>query len=376
MTPSPFLNFLLSLLILVLPFGQLLRFQLTPSLSLYPHDILVSAIFLLWLIFYLPRRQISLPPGSSLIFGFLSLALISLFLNWSPSSSNLFAFLYWLRFATQIGFFLALYSLFKHQNLELPLNRALVYAFSLSLVLGFSQFVFLPDTRFLKDFGWDDHLNRLIGAFFDPAFTGLYFLFGFFFTLASSVTLSVLFLIGIVLTFSRATYFALAFSLPFFALVSRRLRLLVLLPFFFLLIFLLPSSEGEGVKLNRTYSLTTRTQTTISGLDLFTNSPLLGIGFNHYPRPDNLPTNHPYHPSAPDNSYIFILATTGLVGLGLFLAWQAKIFLYSLKKSPLLATLTLAFSIHALANNTLFYSFLLLTYLIITAYLLASKPSH
>jgi len=368
------LNLFFSLLLLVLPFGQLFRFQLTPSLSFFPHDILITAIFLLWLIFYLPRRQFSLPPGTSFILGFLGLALISLFLNWNPTS-NLFAFLYWLRFAIQIGFFLALYSLFKHQELNLPLFRFLTFAFSLSLILGLSQFVFLPDTRFLNEFGWDDHLNRLIGTFFDPAFTGLFFLFGFFITLTTSVTFSVLFLIGLVLTFSRATYLTFALALSFFAFASRRLRLLVLLLFFFLLIYLLPSSEGEGVRLDRTYSLTTRTQTTISGFDHFTNSPLLGIGFNHYPKPDNLPLNHSYHPSAPDNSYIFILATTGIIGFGLFLAWQAKIFVHGIKKSPVLATLTLAFSFHALANNTLFYSFLLLTYLIIAAYLLASKPS-
>src|SRR3989338_6680935 len=39
--------------------------------------------------------------------------------------------------------------------------------------LGLGQYIFLPDTRFLLSYGWDEHYWRLIGTVLDPNYMGV-----------------------------------------------------------------------------------------------------------------------------------------------------------------------------------------------------------
>ena len=109
---------------------------------------------------------------------------------------------------------------------------------------------------------------------------------------------------------------------------------------FLVILLSLPRPGGEGVKLERLYSLTNRLDSMKTGWEVFRRHPITGVGFNLL--------------HGMDNSFIFILATTGISG---FLAY-----LWLLKKQLEVSQLDarrytlVAIIIHSLFNHTLFYA--------------------
>lgn len=353
-------------LILLFPLGHLTRFQLTPRIAIYFHDPIIASLnffFLLYLFSFKPPLSPSkffwLIPAFSFTIILSLLANQPVFYAHTPT-----ALLYALRWLNLALLFPALYSLIKLKIVSLN-TRNIVLSWSLGIaLLGLIQYLFLPDTRFLFYLGWDDHLNRLISTVFDPAFTGLIILLGLILVDAKAKTnhwLLAPLLTALVLTYSRATYLtaivaflALAINKRSSSYLATRLVLLALL------ITLLPTKGGEGVNLTRTYSVTSRISTATSAWTIFSRHPLLGIGFNHYPAAiDAIPTPviQPIHSSAPDNSYLFLLATTGLIGTSIYLLWQLKLITWSINHSLPLSLVTLTIALHSLTNNSLFYPF-------------------
>jgi O-antigen ligase len=130
----------------------------------------------------------------------------------------------------------------------------------------------------------------------------------------------------------------------------------------------LPREAGEGTNLERTASINTRITSQNLAVTAFRSSPIIGIGFNNYPNfqlPNrlktlSLPISLPNHNTSPDNSWLFVLATTGIFGFIIFLIWYGKIFISALQHNQLAAMSLLIVGIHSLFNNTFFYSFVLL----------------
>ena len=87
--------------------------------------------------------------------------------------------------------------------------------------------------------------------------------------------------------------------------------------------FLLPRPGGDGVKLERTFSIIQRWENYQAGFKLW-QQPIFGLGFNtlRYYNQDYLS-----HASAgQDSSLLFVAVTTGLVGLTAYLFWLKSIF--------------------------------------------------
>jgi hypothetical protein len=147
--------------------------------------------------------------------------------------------------------------------------------------------VFLAtDTRFLKTFGWDDHYYRLISTLFDPGFSGLILgntLLGWIGWVPEKLLgkyhsqvwlkigwlcISFGFMAGILLTYSRASYLAIAIGLGWLGLnlwqkvkISLRLTSLILVLTLGLGVFILPQPTGEGANLLRVSTINSRLNT-------------------------------------------------------------------------------------------------------------------
>ena len=324
------IDLLLITSILGWPFGQLL--SLTPFGQLFRLQLLDVLAVLLFVSLLPSYRKIAKDPLFKPLALFSLAALLSLVAN--LGSVSLASLAYFLRFVSYTSFYFA----FRTEGVR-KYARYLLLAAVLFLGLGLLQYFFLPDIRFLAYLGFDDHYYRLIGSFLDPNFSGL--------ILAVLVILSpwpllVIPLIALVLTFSRASFLSLAVGLIYLSLTNRRLKLLLTLLLLGLFLYLVPKPFGEGVNLWRTFSIVSRVENQKNALLLFTQKPIFGHGFS---------------PLKVDNSFIFVLATTGIVGFIAFVTFLKKVWLMT--ADPLARTSILVILVHSLFNNSLFYSWIL-----------------
>ena len=336
---------LLKISILVWPFGQLLSYRVgQANFPIYLLDLLSIFLSIFLLIGYKSRKQISKDPISAYLLGFIVVCGLSLLVNIRAFSlfNILKASLYLLRVVTYPSFYYAV-KLVKWENIKSSVTASLILFLSLSLF----QYVIFPDTRALKYAGFDDHYFRLIGTFFDPNYTGaMLAAIGLYFLTTNKYIVAITVLPLLALTYSRASYLTYLLGAIWITLKKRIKYLLLLLFLIPLSVFLSPRPYGEGVNLLRTFSIFSRFNSWIVGINLFIERPLLGWGYNTL-------TNLNGQRIGIDNSYLFILATTGIVGFVIFLwllykslkpVWKTTLFL------PLMALL-----FHSLFNNSFFF---------------------
>ena len=354
------INFLTILIILAWPFGQLL--QLTPiggSFRFQLIDLLTVLLSLSLLLSGSARRSIlqsKLTKSFSILILSLSFSLLVAAFYLSPEIL-ISALLYLLRF---ICYFSIYYSL--SLNGLSKFSRYLLFSAVIFIALGLLQYIFLPDVRFLKGLGYDDHYFRLIGSFLDPNFTGLVLVI---FTLVCLPKLIFLLpLLALVLTFSRASYLALAASLLYIGILTRHARLILVLVVLGAILYFVPKPFGEGVNLLRTYSIFSRIQNQVSALSTFIHQPLFGVGFNTLK--SGGVNNVPNLSSGVDNSFLFILTTSGLLGFLSFLYFLKSS--WNLNQNLVVHASFLAIGIHSLFNNSFFYSWILVLFFVLLNY--------
>lgn len=276
-----------------------------------------------------------------------------------------------LGFATLKGFFylIRLVSYLNLANITIGLkkqkriikNSVVNYFVAISGVvaaLGLLQYLWLPDLTALKYYGWDDHYFRLVSTFLDPAFTGIILVLGILLLLAKTQKYKYLMLtflgISLALTFSRASYLSLLVATLFFADYKKIIK-----PIFFTIIAILltlavsPKPGGEGVNLARTSSISEKITNYKTSAKIIANSPLFGVGYNNVClfNSDNLDANSC---SGLDNSFLFVWATTGIIGLMSFIYFVTAIYKTTFIRPTLIAIL-----IHSLFTNTFFYAWIM-----------------
>jgi hypothetical protein len=104
-------------------------------------------------------------------------------------------------------------------------------------------------------------------------------------------------------------------------------------------IFLSPKPFGEGVNLLRTVSIFSRVENVKEGLVLFQQKPVFGWGYNTLK-------------ASQSNSFMLILATSGLVGFIAFLNLLKSVYVNSSNTSKVILV---TFLTHSLFNNTFFF---------------------
>lgn len=344
--------------------GQLQRVELAGFPAFYLHEVLLALLtFASLIIFKKDWKKIKIPIPLLFFLGSLALSLLVNVANLKDKfiPSGLY-FVRLLLYLSAIPTISILTSKFKARFSTSKLSIGLAAGLG---VMGLGQYFLFPDTRSLFLLGWDKHLNRSIGSLFDPNFLGLMMVLGLIYIsklmpLKRTIyTLYTLILsICLLFTYSRSSFLSLFVVLVVWGLGSKKWKEVVsAVAVFVILAMSLPQRGGEGNLLLRTASLTRRMESNQKALNIFKESPVFGIGFNTYKYTQlssAKDASSSIHPSSPDNSYLLILATSGLVGMGTFVylcGWLVKTYG---NDSVVMLSLA-AVGTHSLFNNSLFY---------------------
>ncbi len=281
---------------------------------------------------------------------------------------------YLLRLFSYIMFFVLVRNLLKTGRIKKEiLLDLLVFSLLATALFGWVQYFFVFDVRSLKYVGWDDHLGRIVGTFFDPGFIGIILLLGFLVTTLLFLEkrekqyflASLLFLVTIAFTYSRATYISFFTSMGLFFFARKHLKqVLIFICIFAILLFLVPRIASEGTRLERTASVVARGQNYYETLEIIKKYPLFGVGFNNVcnARLSFFGGEKESHAcSGSDSSLLLILATSGVVGTISFLYACYKI-LTNLEKDTyglIFLTSTVAIFIHSIFVQSLFYPWIM-----------------
>ncbi len=233
------------------------------------------------------------------------------------------------------------------------------------------QYLFIPDITDLTSYGWDPHYFRVVGTFLDPGFTGIILVLGLILVferiwkknLLTKLLMFFPLYTSLILTYSRSSYLAYMIGVAIVSFYKKSFKfLLVIITLGIFSLLILPRPGGEGVRLERQNSSFSRVNNWLTSLKISAIYPLYGIGFNNYryvqrdlgtiPK-ENWEISHAG--AGADSSLLFVLATTGILGLITYMILLHKIFCPNKQSLVVFASLG-ALIIHSFFNNTLFYS--------------------
>lgn len=364
------------LLVLLFSFclGQLGRFDV-PNTNIVVHlnDCLIFSLVFGWLIL---RRQEAWKfiKGETLarpIFFVILTMAVSLILNaihFRPLELAT-STLYLLRWVSFAGFFFFLKKEFPEE--KALLRRGLILGAIIISVTGLLQYLFVPNTTFLAESGWDDHFFRLIGVFFDPGFTGAILAIFLAVVFVSQKRISdfpavALVYASLALTYSRASYLMFLAIFALLAYFKKSLKIIIIAAMILVVtIFVLPKHSGEGTKLGRDNSTFARVKNWKQSLVIWTTAPIFGVGFNTYRYAQRdlglitLKASTESHAGAgADSSILLMLATTGVVGFMAYMYFLRSIWKES--RGDLVLGIALpAIIVGSFFNNLLFYAWVM-----------------
>jgi len=360
-------NIFIFLFLAIFPFGQIIRIG-----NLQPLDFIVGLAALYTIVRKLSPSKAYKHLGAFLLFASFSWT-ISIFIF--RQIEVLYGLLYLARLTAYYFFGIYVWNFAKKGNDRKRLLTDCLLAMSaVSAILGWIQFFTVPDIKPLFRLGWDMHLFRLVGTFLDPTFLGLIIVFG---LLASIIRLLetknnkylaiILFLLAsLAFTYSRASYLALFAGLFIIAWYKNILRkIIIFMVILTPLLLLLPTSQNHSIKLFRTFSAVAKIDNYKTTLQIFSRSPVLGVGYNNmciaYQKYIGVQAFVSHACSGSDSSLLFILTTTGIAGFMVFMSSIGKI-IKSLQKSPypvLLTSASAALLVHSLFSNSMFYPWIM-----------------
>ncbi len=385
-TPLSSISFWLFCLVFVLfPLGQLTRIPLGSG-AMYAHEVVMLVIVLLQakvICEKLPALFSRLHSKQHLLLR-LFLAWVALGITLSLLKNfDLTQVLYLVRIIVYGLFTWSAYTFFAGN--KMVLRVLLLLAGVWYTWLAILQYFFIPDTRFLWIFGWDDHYYRMIGTLFDPGLTGILLLLSFLVSYSLwkqlprllTVGITTITLASVLLTYSRASYLSAVVAVVL--LISWEYRnwkermslkkLLLILTILMIasvgLYLSLPKPGGEGVKLLRTSTITARLTTATTALE--TMQPMdwvIGRGL-FSPADQNISavdteSSQTTKATMPDNIFITLISQTGIIGLIL----GSGVLIQGIKKlwgiNRVLAVALIAVLVQSQFNNTLLHPYILL----------------
>lgn len=325
--------------------GEVVRFNLGNNFFIKPVDVSLGLLLLSW-IFVKSKELKSIVLKDTIFLPlaiFVGSLLLSVILNAKNLSDNqmLIAFSYIARWI--------MYSSLFFITKSFPLNfkeKALSFIAWMGIVIvffGFIQYLFYSNLRNLYYLGWDEHMYRMFSTFLDPNFAGaifvalLIFILGMllFFLKNNKRNFSLIMIIffvfttfSVLLSYSRSALIMLLIGASIFAILTKK-KYWILAVFLTLIIFIFVSSRNfniENINLFRIASSEARIDSAKIALNIIKDSPVVGVGFNAYRyaqvrygfrKEGNAALSHA--DAGTDNSFLFILATSGVVGFILYL---------------------------------------------------------
>ncbi len=332
--------------IVLLALGQLVSIGSTKFGALYLFDLAVLLWAMLAFFYALvsPRLRLIIPPNYMFFFSFLlwNLYVLSFspYVGTYPGVFSVSAF-YVVRLSAYLLFGLFLRNLVRARILTCgDVLHGLLFYTVLSVLFGFVQLLLYPDFSVFVAEGWDPHKNRLVGALFDPNFLGAVLVFGFnlilglhTFTRARAhaffydFSLIALLLIGILLTFSRSAWLMLSISILAWGLLRYRKLLLISFLLGFASYLAVPRIQTRLSHItDPSDSAHFRLISWSNTLDAYFRGPLRGVGYNSFRFVQKdlgiISAGWGGHSGGgSDSSLLLVLATTGPVGLFLFLCF-------------------------------------------------------
>lgn len=330
------------------PFGQ-------TSFSVSVTDILLTlnlTVLLIWNIGV--KKNLKVPKNFFWLAGFWLIAFLSLVISF-----NFTGWLYWFRFIIYSASFYVANDLMKSGILSKDeFFRLVKFTVLITAVLGIGQLIIFPDLELFSMYGYDPHKNRLFSTFLDPNFTGTFLSFGVLISIYELLQVKFsgvknfltenkynliycLFIFtSVILTFSRSAYLMM-FTGLFIMLALRKKLLLIplfLVPLILYLIYPPFADRIQGGFLVDK-SASERYYSWEKGLTIFQKNPIFGVGFNNVREAsEKLNLNKTYSPdggnsgSGIDSSFIFIMASTGIIGFLSFAAFLVKVLYGFMKK--------------------------------------------
>jgi O-antigen ligase len=359
-------------------FGEIIRIDLGNGVVIRPLDIGVGILFIFWLIAKARRGEGVKPKqifNPALLFA--ASGALSMLVNCPHLSVGQFliSLMYLLRWIAYMGIFFIVWGFTN--NFKEKISKLLSLVGFVIVILGYVQYFFYSNLKNLFYLGWDEHMHRMFSVFLDPNFAGIFFVLYFIFLTSRFlrrrnvlIGLFMLSTLGAVfLTFSRSALITLIVSTSTLFILMNRKKLIMLL-FAIILIVLLISSRYfniENINLFRTASSQARLETADNAITIIKNNPIFGIGFNAYRYAQlnygfrNINLEMVSHADAgADNSLLFVMATTGLVGLVLYIYLWVSILKNNFVSNPLIAASIIGAFVSSLFVNSLFYPFIMM----------------
>ncbi len=351
-------KYILILSFIVFSLGQIPKIWITSNIKISLLDILVF-IFVcssVGINFYKNNKPLLFRFG---IF-FISISFLSILLNISRLStySLIVGFLYLVRF---VIYFLFYISIFKFLSLNPKENKTVVYGlYAVGLlvsIFGIAQYILYPDLRNLMYLGWDPHYYRLFSTFFDPNFTGIILVLSFFHFIFNKKILltkqpffywlSVLItLVSILLTYSRSALISLILGLGLWISIQKKVKKELIIGGIFavVLVILIPKPDVDVFNLFRIETSVARVNNWQKSLSDGLKSPFFGLGFGTI--------------TYTDSSLLYVFATTGIIGLIVYLAIWYRVYKFGLKDKKVLIV-AVVLILNSWFNHTLFYPWIL-----------------
>jgi O-antigen ligase len=375
--------------VLAFPIAEVGRIQLSNGIAISLNDVLLLAVIFVWTLGHILQKR-KFVPGKLFkpVVIFSLIGLISLLINLPNLGINnlLISSLYLLRWVAYALIYVIVSEFepkFKHK-----VSYLLLVSGSLIVALGYIQFFFYPSLRNLYYLGWDEHLYRMFSSFLDPNFAGAFFALFFLFSLSfvfkhlqKKETYKILIvsviaiasLIAVYLTYSRSALLMLISGVVTYLIIRKQKKLiLVAMIGLIAIIFIVPKSfTTEGTNLLRFASSNERISSLQTGIKIFQKSPILGVGFNAYRYAQyKIGMNGNYWQvthsgGGTDNGFLFVLTTTGVVGLVAFVYLLLNIFSLAKKnfKNNIFAVMLFSGLVGLILNglfiNSLFYVLIL-----------------
>lgn len=395
------LEVLFNILIFSLPFGVLTRISPLPNVFLYLHDVIAGCIFAAFIYKFLIKKEkihARRVFGSFLIF--IAAAIISLIWNTPSLSASSFtiSFAYLIRFVIYVSIIFSVG--FLRKDFVSSMSPKLVISGMVFVIFGYIQYFYYKDLRNLYYAGWDEHLGRLFSTFFDPNFAGAYIVLIFllsiihFYISYQKKQPSILFLISsiiclpaIYLTYSRSAFLMLQVALLAFLYIQKQLKfVLPIAIIMFCLLLIFSNFKVEGLNPLRIASSEARIKSIGVAVSIIQKNPIFGVGFNayryaqiRYGYRSEEKTKISNADAGTDNSFLFVFATTGIIGFIAFVNFlkETSVALYKNLEDRKPEAITAIVSIIGLLINSLFINSLfyplIMTWIFILAGITVSK---
>ena len=365
-------------------FGTGIRIPIYQGAYIYPHDCTLLLYYLSYIFVYgknISFNQTIVKPMCL----FLGIASLSLLINIFrfPVVEGITGAMYLLR----ILFYGFLFIIVSNDKKAIEWMKKLYVVGIVFAFIGFIQFLWYPNLRNLEYIGWDPHYYRLFSTLFDPnlagIFLGLTFLTGWMFITKNNriwmALIQGIILMAIILTISRSALLSVFGASVFIILYKKAWNYILMLCLSVTVIFLLPVPNKSITPLFRQETGLARLNNWSESVNLISARPVFGQGFNllrsiFEPNYSQIGTSLSHAGAGVDNSFLFVLLTTGIVGGIAFLyliyyLWILGVRLLQQRKNNqfgiVYASSLFAVSIHSLFNNSLFYPWIFLWLMIL-----------